>query len=68
MHRGFGKNEYGTKISLHTCDECGQEFTVCPAQTYDDTCGHPECTSYDSSRDVMSLIDEGAELKKFTVQ
>jgi len=68
MHRGFSRNEYGTKISLHTCNDCGADFSLCPAQERDDTCGHPECSSYDESRDVEKLLENGAELKKVSVQ
>lgn len=68
MHKGFGKNEYGTEISLHVCDECGNEFSLCPAQKQDDTCGHIDCKSYAPYRDVDVLLSEGFELKKKEVQ
>lgn len=64
MHKGFSKNEYGTEISLHNCDICKNDFSVCPALKNDDTCGHIDCDSYDSSRDVDLLLSEGAELIK----
>lgn len=63
MRRGTSVNEYGTPISLHRCNVCGQEFTLCPAREEDDTCGDPggpngegRCASYDPSRDVDLLF------------
>lgn len=63
-HLGFDKNEYGTRISKHKCDVCGENFTLCPAQEKDDTCGHPECASYDINRDANFLFMSDAEIKK----
>lgn len=69
MHKGFAKNEYGTDISLHNCDVCKCDFSLCPAQDRDDTCGHIDCRSYDPSRDVDLLLSEGHELiQKDTIQ
>lgn len=61
MHRGFDHNEYGTRISHHTCETCGQEFTLCPAQETDEhwkNCLDTDCTSYDPSRDVNKMIED----------
>ena len=59
-----GVNEYNTPISIHICEFCGVEFTVCPAipdEKLDDWrgCMAPECESYDSERDGDKLFDEG---------
>lgn len=68
MKLGYSKNEHGTKISLHKCDVCGNEFSLCPAQEGDDTCGFKECASYDPNRDVGKLLREGATLEKVYIQ
>lgn len=68
MHKGFSKNEYGTPISLHNCDVCHQDFSQCPAREQNDTCGHPDCGSYDESRDVEKLLAGGAQLRKEAIQ
>jgi hypothetical protein len=68
VHRGFDKNEYGTEISLHTCDVCGQDFTLTPSQKRDEPCGTPDCKSYDENRDVELLLENGAKLEKFDIQ
>lgn len=63
MHLGYTKNGYGTLISKHRCDACGTEFTVCPAAPPEkrgwDNCLAPTCPSYDASRDVDKLFEEG---------
>jgi len=55
---GYEQNEYGTKLSRHKCDVCNEEFTLCPAmpEGKDDTCGAPECASYDQARDAEVLF------------
>ena len=62
-HKGYDKNEFGTLISKHTCDACGEDFTVCPAQHPEskgwDNCLAPNCKSYDAARDVDKMIGEG---------
>lgn len=68
MHLGYGKNEYGTKISLHNCDVCNQGFSLCPAADKDDTCGHPDCGSYDESRDFSKLLENGIDVFKENIQ
>lgn len=55
-HKGYGVNEYGTRVSLHVCDKCGLEFTIVPAQLNDDFCGFKFCESYDAIRDVDELL------------
>ena len=59
----FDQNEYGTKISIHKCNFCGDEFTVCPAVSTNAKgwggCMAPNCTSYDETRDADKLFDEG---------
>lgn len=45
-------NEYGTPVSVHVCEVCGQTFTICPPVVDEPTCGDPNsCESYDPSRD-----------------
>jgi hypothetical protein len=60
-HRGFTANEYGTRVSAHVCDQCGREFTVCPAKEVGavgwDGCLSPECPSYDVERDVDLMLE-----------
>lgn len=46
-------NEYGTPVSVHTCPDCGTEFTVCPPT--DESwggCLAKTCPSYDPARDA----------------
>lgn len=48
----IGFNEYGTPVSVHECEVCGREYTLCPPTWPDTTCGEPGvCSSYDPSRD-----------------
>ena len=67
-HIGYGKNEYGTTISKHQCEACGNEFTLCPAvfpeQKGWENCLAKTCTSYDKSRDADLLFDESGHLKE----
>lgn len=56
-YRGEGVNEHGTPVSLHTCDSCGHEFSVCPAVPEDardqwDGCMQEDCESYEPTRDA----------------
>lgn len=66
MHKGFSNNEYGTKVSNHTCDTCGNDFTVCPAKDKDSTsfndCLALECGSYDPNRDADILFMSDKEI------
>lgn len=66
-YNGNGKNEYGTPISLFTCEFCGNDFSVCPAIKEDRIsewdnggCQSPECVSYDPDRDadIFFMTDE----------
>lgn len=60
MKIGVRMNEYGTLVSVHRCESCGCEFTVCP-EVPDGIewggCQGPTCGSYDERRDVDRLID-----------
>ena len=63
MKIGMSVNEYGTPVSVHECEYCATEFTVCPAISDDPKqlegwrgCMVEPCESYDSSRDVDALI------------
>jgi hypothetical protein len=53
---GESVNEYGTPVSVHVCDTCGQGFTCCPAipegQPGWENCLSESCPSYDLSRDI----------------
>ena len=59
----YDYNGYGTQISVHVCESCESEFTVCPAIKPDkegwDGCMAPICLSYDPGRDADKLFDEG---------
>lgn len=68
MHIGYRKNKYGTNVSVHRCDACGAEFTVCPA-TYPESkgwenCLGPKCSSYDKGRDFDKAFDENGHLRE----
>ena len=60
-------NEHGTPVTFHTCQDCGNEFTVCPAvpgNKHDQwvRCLAWECPSYVVMRDVefvMGLPEAG---------
>jgi len=58
-------NEYGTPISIHICETCGQEFTVCPLLPDDakgwENCMAETCASYDPKRDADKLFNEQPE-------
>jgi len=62
----FDRNQYGTQISVHKCDNCGKRFTVCPAIAPDsegwDGCLAETCDSYDPARDVDLMMESGVEL------
>ena len=61
-------NEYGTGVSQHRCDTCGNLFTVCPAIESEqdvrekgwENCLAVGCDSYDVTRDV-DLVWEGIQ-------
>lgn len=57
-------NEFSTPVSVHICEFCGVEFTVCPPvpdEKLDDWrgCMALECKSYDPERDADKFFDEG---------
>ncbi len=66
MYIGTDLNDYGTVISQHICDTCGDAFTVCPAQDPEghayNNCLAETCESYDPARDIDKAWDnsEGA--------
>ena len=56
-------NRFRTPVSVHRCDACGAEFTVCPPAKNDsdwDGCMAENCDSYDPSRDIDKLFDGGS--------
>lgn len=61
-------NEYGTKISVHRCDTCESEFTVCPAVKPNsknwEYCLADTCESYDPARDADVLFMSDKEIKE----
>jgi len=62
MNLGLGVNEYGTIVSRHLCNECGREFTVCPAveeREFGGVCLSPDCASYDPERDADRFFAGG---------
>jgi hypothetical protein len=62
---GLSKNEYGTDVSVHICDDCGNGFTVCPPADKDwGGCLGERCESYNINRDVNALLFFGEKLKK----
>lgn len=66
MWIAYDTNEYGTKISRHVCDTCGEPFTLCPAQEPTapgwENCMMPWCDSYDPERDVDRLFADNPDL------
>ena len=67
---GYDVNDYGTRVSVHECGECGDRFTVCPAVRDDfGGCQDEGCASYDPDRDVDSLFDsDDPSIVRRTVQ
>jgi hypothetical protein len=58
-------NDYGTPVSVHICDDCGTQFTVCPPGKEDwGGCLHEDCESYDINRDVMAKIFFGCTIHR----
>ena len=68
MKTGETTNEYGTSVSIHTCDTCGEEFTLCAAAPDDskdwDNCLGDHCASYDPGRDVDILFMTDEEIAR----
>jgi len=59
---GKGRNQYGTEISIHRCDQCENIFTVCPPvddAKWGGCCLSPICESYNPFRDVDFLMGWG---------
>lgn len=51
------ENEHGTPLTVHKCDECGNEFTVTPAVPAErrdewNMCMAESCPSYEPTRDA----------------
>lgn len=66
----YSRNEYGTPVEEHTCSECGDPFTVCPAAVRMPAwggCLAPECPSYDPARDAEVLFMTDAEVAALPV-
>ena len=64
MYLGTIANSHGTPIDVHTCETCGDTFTVCPAgdRADDDQwrgCLSRACASYDPNRDADWFFDDG---------
>lgn len=64
MFVGEGVNDYGTAVTLHRCDACGGEFSVCPAVSDDakdqwDNCLSEDCGSYEPTRDAELYLGLG---------
>lgn len=66
MWIGMTTNEYGTPVSKHKCDTCGNEYTCCPPLAEGDdytlsaNCEADGCTSYDPAGDcdILFMTDE----------
>jgi hypothetical protein len=57
---------HGTPVTFFRCEHCGVEFSVCPAPSAESVangcwrgCLHPKCESYEESRDVDKMIEDG---------
>lgn len=58
MKLGEVVNVYGTPVSVHFCDACGGQFTVCPVADDDwGGCQSESCSSYDINRDADRLFE-----------
>ena len=70
MRTGESVNEFGTPVSTHVCDTCGEPFTLCPAQGEDkpgwENCLAETCPSYDLSRDI-DLAWDYSDIRKTDV-
>ena len=62
MKTGLTVNEYGVFESVHVCDICGDEYTVCPPVSEDSLlasgCTAPHCESYDPKLDADRLFGD----------
>lgn len=63
MWISYALNGHGTPVSVHICNDCGSQFTVCPAVDKDGSewggCLATICISYDRKRDADRMFDEG---------
>lgn len=62
-------NKYGTKVSVHWCHACGEQFTLCPAYSGSGIdyggCLSDTCSTYDIDRDAEFLFfAEGREIHR----
>ncbi len=68
VHNGYSDNKDGIRTSLHECDTCGVEFSLCPAIAPDepgwDNCLDDDCESYDPHRDMDILFMTAAEIAR----
>ena len=72
MKTGERLNEYGTLVSVHTCNTCANEYTVCPAVDLPEqdngglysNCMSEDCASYDPVHDLDSAFDTDEEIKQ----
>ena len=68
MHKGYGETEEGIRTSLHECETCGVDFTLCPAvgpaEPGWENCLTDDCSSYDAHRDMDILYMTAAEIAK----
>lgn len=70
MKTGETLNDYGTVVSVHTCDTCGKKYTVCPAVDKPEVdngglysnCMAEDCQSYDPAHDIDSVFDSDDEM------
>ena len=65
--KGESINEQGTPVSVHDCQTCGGEFTLCPLVPDDKAhewpdCLEPDCDSYDPHRDADILFQSDSEI------
>ena len=59
------KNKYGAPVSVHNCDDCKNEFTVCPPAGENwGGCLSEACESYDINRDIDARLFFGCGVVK----
>lgn len=68
MYLNSTLNEHGVKVSVHKCDTCNTEFTVCPGVDKDSTsfndCLSLDCSSYDPERDIEIVFMDDNEISR----
>lgn len=70
MQIGMTVNKYGTEVSLHICDTCGDKFTVCPPSKDSLSwvnCLSESCKSYDRSRDADKFFNNDSDEIVFNI-